>query len=254
MRGRRQQNSNDRQHLFSRRALAGGHAAFSVTAGAAPNQDASHTSLRKRRLIQSVRAELVEAFSNMLIHIDSISTSSMRTDLIGASLNRGARQRMQTGEHKMHVKVVEFGETKVAVLEHRGSPGLINASVQSFIEWRKEHKLSPKVSETYNIIYGDPATIAPEEFRLDICASTNSDVKENLCGVISKVIPGGRCAVLRHIGPGDNIGHSFHYLYAHWLPESGEELGDFPCFLHRVNLFPDIAEHEMITDIYLPLQ
>jgi hypothetical protein len=52
-------------------------------------RDALDIGLRKRRLIQSVRAELVEAFSNMLIHIDSISTSSMRTDLIGASLTVG---------------------------------------------------------------------------------------------------------------------------------------------------------------------
>jgi AraC family transcriptional regulator len=169
-------------------------------------------------------------------------------------LNRGARQRMQSGEHIMHVTVVDFSETKVAVLEHRGSPGLINASVQRFIEWRKENKLSPTVSATYNIVYDDPATVEPEAFRLDICAATNADVKENSYGVIAKVIPAGRCAVLRHIGPDDNIGHSIHYLYKQWLPESGEELRDFPLFFHRVNLFPDIPEHEAIIDIYLPLQ
>lgn len=37
--------------------------------------------------MQAVRAELVEAFTNMLIHIDGISTSSMRTHLICVSLN-----------------------------------------------------------------------------------------------------------------------------------------------------------------------
>ena len=169
-------------------------------------------------------------------------------------LNRGGRQRMKSGKHSMQVKVVEFKETKVAVLEHRRTPGLINDSVQTFIEWRKENKLPPKVSETYNIIYDDPATTEPEEFRLDLCASIHSDVKENSYGVIAKMIPGGRCAVLRHTGLDNNIGESFHYLYKKWLPESGEELRDFPCFLHRVNLFPDVPEHEIITDIYLPLQ
>jgi len=44
------------------------------------------------------------------------------------------------------------------------------------------------------------------------------------------------------------------YLYGVWLPASGEELRDFPCFFHYVNLFPYVAEHELVTDIYLPLK
>jgi AraC family transcriptional regulator len=44
-----------------------------------------------------------------------------------------------------------------------------------------------------------------------------------------------------------------HYLYGQWLPSSGEELRDFPCFFHYINLFPEVPEHELITDIYLPL-
>jgi len=34
----------------------------------------------------------------------------------------------------MDVEIVEFDETRVAVLEHRGSPALINDSVKVFIE------------------------------------------------------------------------------------------------------------------------
>jgi AraC family transcriptional regulator len=169
-------------------------------------------------------------------------------------LNNGARQQVNTKNQDMHVNVVEFKATKVAVLEHRGAPDLINESVQTFIDWRKQNKLSPQVSETYNIVYDDPATTEPEKFRVDICASIHADVQANSYGVITKVIPGGRCAVLRHTGPDDDIGAGFHFLYATWLPESGEELGDFPCFLYRVNLFPDVPEHELITDIYVPLR
>jgi len=45
-----------------------------------------------------------------------------------------------------------------------------------------------------------------------------------------------------------------YYLYGQWLPESGEELRDSPFFFHYINLFPQVAEHELITDIYLPLK
>lgn len=43
-------------------------------------------------------------------------------------------------------------------------------------------------------------------------------------------------------------------MYGQWLAQSGEELRDYPCFIERVNLFPDVTEQETIIDIYLPLQ
>jgi AraC family transcriptional regulator len=168
--------------------------------------------------------------------------------------NTGVILAMNTVKHNTQVRVVDFPQTQVAVLEHRGSSERINESISAFIEWRRENKLPPSVSETYNIIYDDPQTTQPQDYRLDICASVSGEIKDNPQGVVPKIIPGGRCAVLRHTGSDIYIRQSIHYLYADWLPQSGEELADFPLFFHRVNLFPDIAEHEMITDIYMPLK
>lgn len=162
--------------------------------------------------------------------------------------------RMKTGKHNAKVDIVEFAETRLAVLEHRGAPEKIGDSIRTFIQWRRENKLTPELSRTYNIVYNDPKTIEPAEYRVDIGASIDFHVAENPYGVTSKVIPAGRCAVLRHVGSDENIDESCRYLYAHWLPDSGEELRDFPCYFHRVNLYPDVSEHEMITDIYLPLK
>ena len=33
----------------------------------------------------------------------------------------------------------------------------------------------------------------------------------------------------------------------------GEELRDFPLFMHRLKFFPDVPDGEAQTDIYLPL-
>lgn len=161
---------------------------------------------------------------------------------------------MQTDKQTFEVNIVDFNQTKLAVLEHRGNPETVFNSVKTFIQWRKLNKLSPKVSQTYNVIYEDPATVAPQDYRIDICASTKTDVKDNEHGVINKTIPAGRCAVLRHVGTDQNLHESFEFLFGSWLPQCGEETRDFPCFLHRVTLFPDVNEHQMITDIYLPLQ
>lgn len=155
----------------------------------------------------------------------------------------------------MEINIVNFKKTKVATLEHRSAPEYVNDSASTFIAWRKESKLSPvKTSKTFGIAYDDPDTTAPEKFRFDICGSINTEIPDNPQGVINKVIPGGRCALLRHFGSHDNIGDSVHFLYGEWLPTSGENLRDFPCFFHYLNLLPDVSENELITDIHLPLK
>ncbi len=155
----------------------------------------------------------------------------------------------------MKVTIVEFEETRVAALEHRGPPEQVNDSARIFIEWRKASRLSPKEScKTFGIAYDNPDTTEPQDFRFDICGEVNAAVPGNPQGVVNKIIPGGRCAVARHLGSHDRIGESAYYLYREWLPGSGEELRDFPLFFHYLNLMPETSEHELMTDLYLPLK
>ena len=114
----------------------------------------------------------------------------------------------------MDVKIVDFAETKVAALEHRGPPELVNDSARKFIEWRKEAKLSPKEKyRTFGIAYDNPDTTEPHAFRFDLCGEVSAEVPPNPRGVVTKVIPGGRCAVARHLGSHDRIGECAYYLY-----------------------------------------
>ncbi len=155
----------------------------------------------------------------------------------------------------MDVKIVDFPETQVALLAHRGDPALLNDSALRFIEWRKQSGLSPKdTSRTFGVAYDDPDATEPEQFRFDICGEVSERVPPNPQGVVNGIIPGGRCAVARHLGSHDHIGESIYPLYREWLPQSGEELRDFPLFFHYLNLVPDVAEHELVTDIYVPLK
>ncbi len=167
------------------------------------------------------------------------------------------RYKFPTRERKqnMDVKIIDFQQTKVAVLEHRGAHELINDSVITFIAWRKASGLSPvKTSRTFGIAYDNPDTTEPEKFRFDICGEVKADVPDNQQCVVNRVIPGGRCAVVRHFGSLDRMGESIYPLYRDWLPESGENLRDFPLFFHYLTLMPETPEHELITDIYLPLK
>lgn len=155
----------------------------------------------------------------------------------------------------MQVKLVKFNETRVAAYEHRGAPELVNDSVRQFIAWRKQSSLSPVAnSRTFGIAYDDPNTTPAEDFRFDICGAVEAAIPSNPQGVINKVIPGGRCAVVRLHGPHNRIDESAYFLYRDWLPRSGEELRDFPLFFHYLNLLSETPEHKLVTDVYLPLR
>jgi AraC family transcriptional regulator len=155
----------------------------------------------------------------------------------------------------MNVRIITTPTVRVATLEHRADPALLDDSVQRFIAWRKSSGRSPIASsQTYGIAYDDPKAVPPGQFRFDICGSIQEPVPANEYGIVNKVIPGGRCAVVRHEGPLDNIAGSVYYLYRQWLPTSGEELRGFPIYFHYLNLKSDTPEHELLTDVHLPLK
>jgi len=151
------------------------------------------------------------------------------------------------------VRITDFPATRVATLEHRGDPRRIGSTIRKFIDWRRENRLHPDRSATFNVLYTDEYGIAPDEFRFGLCAATERAIAPNDHGVVATVLPAGRCAVLRHLGSDATLRAALAYLYSDWLPGSGQELRDFPPFLERVTFYPEVPEHEAITDIYLPL-
>jgi AraC family transcriptional regulator len=155
----------------------------------------------------------------------------------------------------MSPELLQFEATRIAVLEHEGPPDTLMSSVGRFIQWRKASGDSPIAScRTFGIIHDDPDTAEPQAFRFDICGELRGPLRANDAGIVEKVIPGGRCAVARHIGSTDSIGLTVRTLYATWLPQSAEQPRDFPCFVHYVERMPSVAEHEQVSDVYLPLR
>lgn len=152
------------------------------------------------------------------------------------------------------VDIVEREAVPVAAIEHRGDPARLGDTIRTFIAWRRAHRLHPSVSATYNIVYDNPDDVPPEAFRMDICAQTRDAIEPNAAGIVAKTLAGGRYAVLRHTGSDDTLGQSVAYLYAEWLPTSDEELRDAPLLFQRVRFYPDVPEHEAVTDVLLPLR
>ena len=152
------------------------------------------------------------------------------------------------------VTIRNVSPTRVAIMEHRGDPATIGATIQRFIAWRKAVGLSPKTSPTFNIFHSDPRTTPPAEYRMDLCVGTDQSVHAKGEQIEVGVIPGGRCAALRVVGNTDNLEPAADYLYRDWLPASGEEARDFPLYCQRLAFFPDVPEHEAVAELFLPLK
>ncbi len=161
---------------------------------------------------------------------------------------------MQTTYTPDHVTIRDVAPTPVAIMEHRGDPATIGATIQRFIAWRKATGLSPKVSPTFNVFHSDPRTTPPAEYRMDLCVGTDRPINANGERIEAGIIPGGRCAVLRVVGNTDNLEPAALYLYRDWLSASGEEARDFPLYCQRLTFFPEVAEHEAVADLFLPLK
>lgn len=159
------------------------------------------------------------------------------------------------GTMTMDVSVVDFAPVGVAAYCHRGPVEGVNDSARIFIDWRKSSGLSPRDRcRTFGIAFDNPETTEPEAFRFDICGEIEGEVPENPQGVVKKQIPGGRCAIVRHLGSHGQIVETVTFLYRNWMPGSGEELRDFPVYFHYLNFIGETPEHELITDVYLPLK
>lgn len=154
----------------------------------------------------------------------------------------------------MDVEIVMFPETKVAGVEHHGSPALEHETVKKLIAWKLEKRfLDPLKYRSYGVHYTDPRNTPPSAHRVDFCLSFEKDVGPNPYGIVNKVIPGVRCALARDIGSRSN-NKAAVFLYEKWLPQSGESAGDFPIFFHYVNVGPNLRQEDMVTDVYLPLK
>ena len=151
------------------------------------------------------------------------------------------------------VELIDMPAIAVARLSHHGHPARLHETIRKFIAWRKAAGLSRGVSATYNIFHVAPDA-PPEDFRVDLCASTDQPVQQNDAGVSAFEIPAGRCAMLRIVGCAEDLEPAATFMYRDWLPPSGQELRDFPLFCRRVRFFPDVPQEESVTELYLPLR
>ncbi|MCB2220204.1 MAG: AraC family transcriptional regulator [Bacteroidetes bacterium] len=127
------------------------------------------------------------------------------------------------------------------------------------LAWKKvcsfagRKRLYAKGTEFIGVSHDDPKITDPGKLRYDACITINKEVKpEAEVGV--RQIPGGRYAVFMHEGPYEQFVNSYDCIYGEWLPDSGEELRDDPCFELYLNSPDETNPEDLRTEIYVPIK
>ena len=92
---------------------------------------------------------------------------------------------------------------------------------------------------------------SPDEYRLDLCVSTDQPINTNEEHIEAGMIPGGRRAVLKVAHNTDDLEPAALYLCRDWLPASGEEARDFPLYCRYLIFFPEAPEHAAVAELFL---
>jgi AraC family transcriptional regulator len=161
---------------------------------------------------------------------------------------------MQTTFTTDDVTIRDVRPTPVAIMEHRGHPATLGATIQRFIAWRTAAGLHPRTNPTFNVWRSERRPASPADYSIDLCVGTDQPIEANGVEIKAGEIPGGRCAVLRVVGNTGNLEPAALYLYRDWLPASGEDARDFPIYCQRLSFFPEVPEHETVADLFLPLK
>lgn len=152
------------------------------------------------------------------------------------------------------VTIRDVLRTPVAIMEHRGDPATLGATIQRFITWRQAHDLHPKIYPSYNVWRSERRPESPADYSVDLCVGVPPSFKVDGEQIKAGEIPGGRRAILRVVGNTGNLEPAALYLYRDWLPASNEEVRDFPLYCQRLAFFPEVPEHEAVAELFLPLK
>lgn len=152
-------------------------------------------------------------------------------------------------------KIRKIPAKTVAYLRAQGNYSQVDygASFTRLWSYVKEHKLYSAGIENLVIYHNDPDISEAGNLRCDVClALPKGPVAEGEIGV--KEIAGGEYAVFLYTGPYTGLGSAYKRICGEWLPASGRELRDSPCFEKYINHPDRVPAEKLKTEIYIPVQ
>lgn len=168
------------------------------------------------------------------------------------------RLHMKQNDMTVNVEVKEMPEWTVAYVRHIGpykrNSALFERLFTQLMSWAAPRGLL-RFPETKSIAvyHDDPAITDESKLRMSCCLTVPADTKVE--GEIGRmVLPGGPYAVGHFELAMDEYEQAWNALYAGWLPESGYECADSPCYELYLNNPDEHPQKKCVVDICIPLK
>ena len=135
---------------------------------------------------------------------------------------------------------------RLAVSEHRGSYMDIGRAFSRVRDRVGSGSLMVAIYED------DPDAVPPADLRS--AAGTVVDPGTRIPhDLAERLVPAGRYAIMRYVGPYSSMHAAYLWLYGQWLPSSGEEPRDHPVIEEYLTDPATTPPVHAVTDILLPL-
>jgi AraC family transcriptional regulator len=145
-------------------------------------------------------------------------------------------QVLQHGKHHnplkepaMEVQLKSLESTEIAYMRYVGpyGPPIADFWIKKVAPWMKANGLLNVAR--YGISHDDPSITDAGKCRYDACVDAPSNMV--LGGDAQRAtLPGGRYATMQFKGSPEEIGKAWTYLLRDWLPSSGLQMDNRPCF------------------------
>jgi len=158
---------------------------------------------------------------------------------------------LRRGE-SMNVEIQQLKPMRVAYLRHVGPYNAVSATWDRLLTSMGKDGYLGGSPMMLGICHDDPEVTPASKIRYDACVTVDDEFQPN--GDIQvQVVAGGEYARTTHTGPYNNLGKTYTKFLGQWLPRSGRELRNAPCFEVYLNDPQSTPPEEWLTDIYAPL-
>lgn len=152
----------------------------------------------------------------------------------------------------MNVKIQQLKPMRVAFLRHVGPYNEVGPTWDRLLTIMGKDGYLGGGTMLLGVSHDDPEITPPAKIRYDACVTVGDDFAPS--GDIQvQVVAGGEYAMTTHTGSYSHLGRTYAEFLGQWLPRSGRELRDTPCFEVYLNEPQSTAPEDLLTDIYAPL-
>lgn len=157
--------------------------------------------------------------------------------------------------HMFDVEIEMTPTLRLATIEHIGSYMDIGKAFEKLMVHAGSKGWITGPPRMIGIYHDDPSEVAQKDLR----SQAGLVISPHMTAPDGKVateftMPEGRSAAMVFKGPYAEMEGAYKWLFGTWLPKSGEEAADSPCFEEYLNNPREVAPSDLLTKIFLPLQ